>query len=73
MVHAPFTLPSVQTPMERIFEKVMLRKMTDEEKEILELNAPFETSSEHPVKGLRISRKKKSRLPDTNAAKLTSV
>jgi hypothetical protein len=40
MAHLPLSNSSVETPMERIFEKVMLRKMTDEEKDILELNIP---------------------------------
>lgn len=31
---------SMETPLERIFERVMLRKMTEEEKEILHLNMP---------------------------------
>jgi len=57
MLHLSVTLPSVETPMERIFEKVMLRKMTEEEKEILELNAPIKPISEQPFKGLRVSRK----------------
>jgi hypothetical protein len=57
MAHLSVTLASVETPMERIFEKVMLRKMTEEEKEILELNTPVNPSSEHPIGILRVSRK----------------
>jgi hypothetical protein len=57
MAHLSIALPPVVTPMERIFEKVMLRKMTEEEKEILELNAPVKLISEQPFRGLRVSRK----------------
>jgi hypothetical protein len=33
--------------MERIFEKVMLRKMTEEEKEVLHLNGHVKPSKKH--------------------------
>jgi hypothetical protein len=38
MANPSLALASIKSPMERIFEKVMLRKMTEEEKIILHLN-----------------------------------
>jgi hypothetical protein len=73
MVHLPVILASVETPIERIFEKVMLRKMTEEEKEILEINAPAKTSKKPSRERASISRKNGLRLLDKNAAKLTSI
>ena len=44
--------------MERIFEKVMLRKMTDEEKEILELNGHCQAEKNaSAVRAIRVRRK----------------
>jgi hypothetical protein len=72
MLHLSLTLESVETPIERIFEKVMLRKMTEEEKEILELKGPAKISKKHS-RNRRISRKNGLRSLDKNAAKLTSI
>jgi len=60
MPNLPFTNRSVKTPMERIFEKVMLRKMTEEEKEILELNESVKKKGSKEG----VSRKKAARLTE---------
>jgi hypothetical protein len=73
MVHLRLTLTSSETPMERIFEKVMLRKMTEEEKEVLHLNGHVKSSRKHSSHRARISHKNGSRLTAKNTAKLTSI
>jgi hypothetical protein len=73
MVHESLTLAPVETPMERIFEKVMMRKMTEEEKEILELNVPAKPRKKSARNRASLSRKDGSRLRGKNVAKLTSI
>ncbi len=73
MAHVSIALPSIQTPMERIFEKVMLRKMTQKEKGILGLNGPPKSSRTHSRVRATASRKIGSRLAAKIAAKLTSI
>jgi hypothetical protein len=58
MSAAPLNNSSVETPMERIFEKVMLRKMTPAEKEILELNRPAKPEKTLPKAKSSVSRKR---------------
>jgi hypothetical protein len=58
MVNLPLTDSSEQTPMERIFEKVMMRKMTEKEKEILGLKRPAEAEKKQLGRRSRVSRKK---------------
>ncbi|HTC61511.1 MAG TPA: hypothetical protein VK709_01600 [Candidatus Saccharimonadales bacterium] len=67
------TLPSIETPMERIFEKVMLRKMTQKEKEILGLDGTSKSSRTHSSTRAIVSRKNCSHMRARNAVKLTSI
>jgi hypothetical protein len=48
--------------MERIFEKVMMRKMTEEEKEALQLNGSAKTRKKRSRNRAGISRKSGSRM-----------
>jgi hypothetical protein len=66
MANLPLGHSTAQTPMERIFEKVMLRKMTEEEREILELNTPVKAIKKpFPAAGpARNTRKKGPRLTE---------
>jgi hypothetical protein len=73
MVHLPLSVASIETPIELIFEKVMLRKMTEQEKEVLHLNGHVKPSRKHSSHGARISHKNGSRLAAKIAAKLTSI
>lgn len=73
MLHLSVTLAPIQTPMERIFEKVMLRKMTEQEKEVLELKTPFQRRRKHSGDRTKLSLKTGSRLVKKIAAKLTSI
>jgi hypothetical protein len=59
--------------MERIFEKVMLRKMTEEEKEVLHLNGHVKPSKKHSRSRAGIFHKNGSGLAKKIAAKLTSI
>jgi hypothetical protein len=70
MAHVPLalsTLSSIETPMERIFEKVMLRKMTQKEKVILGLNGLSKSSRTHSRSRSTVSRKFGSRLRSKHA------
>lgn len=58
MAHLSLPLSTMETPIERIFERVMLRKMTEDEKEALGLTAPFKPKKQLP--GLRTSLARKS-------------
>jgi hypothetical protein len=62
MAHLPLCTSPAQTPMERIFEKVMLRKMTKEEREILELNTPANAIKKSIIPRAGPARKKGPRL-----------
>jgi len=50
--------------MERIFEKVMLRKMTEEEKEVLQLNVHSKPRKKLFSNQASFSHKKAPRLPE---------
>jgi hypothetical protein len=63
MAHLPLCNSSAQTPMERIFEKVMLRKMTEEEREILELNVPVKAIKKSVVPRAGPARKTRMKGP----------
>jgi hypothetical protein len=73
MITLSLTLSSIQTPMERIFEKVMLRKMTEKEKEILHLNGHVKPSKKLSRRRAGIFHKNGSGLTKKIAAKLTSI
>jgi hypothetical protein len=65
---SPLSHPSAQTPMERIFEKVMLRKMTEAEKDILGLNLPAEPRTKRSKGKSGVSRKKGPHLTESDSA-----
>jgi hypothetical protein len=64
MAHLSLALAPIQTPMERIFEKVMLRKMTEEEKEVLQLNVHSKPRKKLFSNQASFSHKKAPRLPE---------
>jgi hypothetical protein len=65
MSHRVPVRASTETPIERIFEKVMRRKMTPEEREVLHLNNGRERILENSNNGAGLQYK--------NGAKLTSI
>jgi hypothetical protein len=67
MAHRPLTNLSAETPMERIFEKVMLRKMTEEEKEILDLNTPVKSIKNAVIARAGPTQKRGPRLAKSDA------
>jgi hypothetical protein len=67
MAHLSLSFPSIETPMERIFEKVMLRKMTQKEKVVLGLSGPSKSSRRHYRSPAIVSRKFGSRLRSKHA------
>lgn len=73
MAHLSRTISLIETPMERIFEKVMLRKMTEKEKDILDLNVPLKPAREHSTVRLRLPGKNRSNLREEKSGKLTSL
>jgi hypothetical protein len=77
MIRLSVAPSSVETPMERIFEKVMQRKMTKAEKEVLQLNGPAKTSKKHSSNRAVVSHKNAFRFLEKkrrkNAAKLTLI
>jgi len=68
MVNLRRTNQPAKTPIERIFEKVVLRAMTDEEREALELNTHRKTRRKTGLRRPGLSRKKRESAGNFNAA-----
>jgi len=68
MAHLSLTISLIETPMERIFEKVMLRKMTEKEKHILGLNVPVKSTRKQSMLRLTLPNKGRSNLSEKNLA-----
>ncbi|HWF12950.1 MAG TPA: hypothetical protein VG272_04380 [Candidatus Acidoferrales bacterium] len=73
MASLSLTLASVQTPIERIFEKVMLRKMTEAEKTVLHVNGHVKPGKKQSRRRVGIFHKNGSELAKKIPAKLTSI
>ena len=65
--------PKSETPIERIFERVMHRKMTEEEREVFHLSPGMKRGLEKSNGNSGLHHKNGNGLPRKNSAKLTSI